>query len=143
MTDLPDQARELIESAALAHLVTLNADGSPQVSVIWIGLEDGEIVSGHLGDYQKVRNIRRDPRVALTIEGPGVNPIGMREHLVVYGRARITDGGAPELLQRLARTYVGPDVTFPPMPGPPAGYVTRIAVERIGGVGPWSGPPQG
>jgi PPOX class probable F420-dependent enzyme len=71
MTDLPDQARELIESAALAHLVTLNADGSPQVSVIWIGLEDGEIVSGHLGDYQKVRNIRRDPRVALTIEGPG------------------------------------------------------------------------
>ena len=127
MTALPDEARLLIESAALAHLVTLNADGSPQVSVVWIGLEDGEIVSGHLGDYQKVRNIRRDPRVALTIEGTDVNPIGMREHLIVYGSARISEGGAPELLQRLARTYVGPDVTFPPMPDPPPGFVTRIS----------------
>lgn len=143
MTELSEHALELIESPALAHLVTLNADGSPQVSVVWVGLEDGEIVSAHLGEYQKVRNVRRDPRVALTIEGAGVNPIGMREHLVVYGRARITEGGAPELLQRLAYTYIGPDVTFPPMPNPPPGYVTRIAVERIGGVGPWAVTPQG
>ena len=141
MMELPDPARALIESSALAHLVTLNADGSPQVSVVWVGLEDGEIVSGHLGDYQKVRNMRRDPRVALTIEGTGVNPIGMREYLIVYGTARITEGGAPELLQRLARTYVGPDVTFPPMPEPPPGFVTRITADRIGGLGPWATNP--
>jgi hypothetical protein len=60
------------------------------------------------------------------------------EYLVVHGRARITDGGAPELLQRLAAVYLGPDVTFPPMDNPPAGVVTRIAVDRVGGVGPWA-----
>jgi hypothetical protein len=58
---------------------------------------------------------------------------------VLYGRARVTEGGAPELLQRLARTYLGPDVKFPPMPNPPPGFVTRISIERIGGIGPWSG----
>lgn len=50
-----------------------------------------------------------------------------------------TEGGAAELLQRLAHTYLGPDVRFPPMDDPPPGYITHIAVERIGGVGPWAG----
>ena len=53
-----------------------------------------------------------------------------------HGRARITEGGAPELLQQLAQIYIGPDATFPPMPNPPAGYITHITPERVGGVGP-------
>ena len=135
---LPESARELIGSGALGHLVTLNRDGSPQVSCVWIGLDGDELVSGHLPLHQKVRNIRRDPRVAVTFEGTRMHPPGLKEYLVVHGRARITEGGAPELLQRLAHVYLGPDVKFPPMPNPPPGYVTRIAVERIGGVGPWT-----
>lgn len=51
----------------------------------------------------------------------------------------VTEGGAPELLARLATTYLGPDVKFPPMDDPPPGFVTRITVARIGGVGPWNG----
>ena len=62
---------------------------------------------------------------------------GLKEYLVVYGRARLVEGGAPELLQRLAQVYLGPDVKFPPMDDPPPGFVMRIAVERVGGVGPW------
>lgn len=136
---LNEAARELIESGALAHLVTINEDGSPQVSVIWVGLDGDELVSGHLDPRQrKLRNMRRDPRVALTFEGPGANPIGMRDHLVVHGTARITDGGAPELLHRLAQTYVGPGTVFPPMPDPPPGFVAHIAVTRVGGSGPWA-----
>jgi PPOX class probable F420-dependent enzyme len=137
MAVLPDSARELIESGALAHLVTLNADGSPQLSCVWIGLDGDELVAGHLPRHQKVRNIERDPRVVVSFEGTGIHPPGLKEYLVVHGRARITEGGAPELLQRLAHVYLGPDVKFPPMPDPPPGYVTHIAVERIGGVGPW------
>ena len=133
-----ESVRDLIESGPLAHLVTLNSDGSPQVTVVWIGIEDDEIVSGHLFRHRKVENVLRDPRVALSLEAPGGNEIGMRNYAVVYGRARITEGGAPELLQRLAYTYVGPDVTFPPMPDPPPGYVTRIRVERVTGQGPWA-----
>jgi hypothetical protein len=61
----------------------------------------------------------------------------MRHYLVVRGSARISPGGAPELLQQLARTYVGPDVIFPPMPDPPVGVILRITPTSLGGVGPW------
>ena len=138
MAALPESARELIESGALAHLVTLNKDGTPQVSCVWIELDGDELVAGHLPLHQKVRNIRRDPRVVVTFEGTRIHPPGLKEYLVVHGHARITEGGAAELLQRLAHVYLGPDVKFPPMPDPPPGYVTHIAVDRIGGVGPWT-----
>ena len=138
MSVLPESARAVLGSDGLAHLVTLNQDGSPQVSIVWVGLEGDDIVSAHLRDQQKLRNIRRDRRVALSVETPETNQLGLREYLVVHGHATIEEGGAPELLQRLAHTYLGPDVTFPPMPDPPPGYRLRIAVERVGGIGPWT-----
>jgi PPOX class probable F420-dependent enzyme len=138
MTGLPDSARSVIESAALAHLVTLNRDGSPQVTCVWVGLAGDEIVCAHLPRHRKVENIERDPRVALSIEAEGSNELGLRHYLIVYGRARITQGGAAELLQRLAETYLGPGVKFPPVPDPPPGYITHIAVDRLAGVGPWA-----
>ena len=66
---LPDSARELIESGALAHLVTLNADGSPQVTCVWMGIDGDELVCAHLPRHQKVRNMQRDPRVVVSFEG--------------------------------------------------------------------------
>ena len=138
---LPASARELIASGALGHLVTLNADGSPQVSCVCVGVEGEELVSAHLSSgQQKLRNVRRDPRVTVSFEGERIHPPGLKEHLVVHGRARVEEGGAPELLQRLAHAYLGPEVKFPPMDNPPAGYLLRIAVERWGGVGPWVEP---
>jgi PPOX class probable F420-dependent enzyme len=134
---IPDAARELIESEALAHLVTLEPDGRPQVSCVWVGLEDRDIVFASLGDRRKLDNIRRDPRVSLSIEGTRTNEMGLREYLVVHGSARIEEGGEPELLQRLAYTYIGPDAKFPPMDDPPPGVVVHIVPERLGGVGPW------
>ena len=135
---LPESARAVLESKALGHLVTLGPDGSPQVTIVWVGLDGDEIVSGHLSRHQKVRNIRNDGRVVLSLETPKINEMGLQEHLVVYGTARITEGGAPELLQRLAHTYLGPDVRFPPFDNPPPGFVTRIKVDRVAGVGPWA-----
>ena len=132
-------ARAVLESDALAHLVTLGRDGTPQVTCVWVGLEGDEVVSGHLNaGQQKLRNIRRDPRVSLSLETANVNPIGLREYLVVHGSARIEEGGAPELLQRLAYAHLGPGVKFPPMENPPPGFVVRTRVERLGGVGPWA-----
>jgi PPOX class probable F420-dependent enzyme len=135
---IPDSAREVLTSGRLGHLATIDPDGSPQVTCAWIGIEDDEIVIATLPDQKKLRNIRRDPRVTLSVETSNLNPHGLTEYLVVYGRARVTKGGAPELLQRLAYVYIGPGVTFPPMPSPPPGFVTRIAPHRYGGVGPWA-----
>ena len=137
MSALPESARALLESGALAHLVTINPDGSPQVTVIWAGLEGDEIVSAHLFPQQKLRNIERDPRVALSFEGTGSNAVGMRDYLVIHGHAVVEEGGAPELLQELAQVYVGPGAKFPPMDEPPPGHRLRITIDRILGHGPW------
>lgn len=137
---LPDAARELLESDVVAHVVTIDTDGGPQVTAAWVGLDGDEIVIATLPDQRKLRNIRRDPRVALTVPSSTRNTWGLLEYLVVYGTAHVTEGGAPELLQRLAHTYLGPDVVFPNMPDPPPGFVTRIMPERLGGVGPWNPP---
>jgi PPOX class probable F420-dependent enzyme len=135
--DLSDAALELLASDAVATVVTLNADGSPQVTSAWVGVEGGEIVLATLPDQKKLHNIRRDPRVALSVHSTRINELGLREYLVIYGTARITEGGAAEMLQRLAHTYLGPDVVFPGMPDPPPGFITRIRVDRVSGIGPW------
>ncbi|HSL32166.1 MAG TPA: PPOX class F420-dependent oxidoreductase [Candidatus Limnocylindrales bacterium] len=136
--ELSGAALELLESAAVATVATINADGSPHLSLAWVGVEDGEIVLGTLDDQRKLRNLRRDPRIALTIQSDRINAWGLREYLVLEGTARVTEGGAAALLQHLARTYIGPDAVFPAMPNPPPGFVTRVRVERISGIGPWT-----
>ena len=138
---IPPEVRSLIEMGRPAHLVTLNPDGSPQVTLVWAGLEGDEIVAGHLPRNRKVQNIERDGRVAISIETDTKSAMGLIEYAVLYGHARIEEGGAPELLQRLAAVYLGPGVKFPPMENPPPGYVTRVRVDRIEGVGPWTGRP--
>jgi PPOX class probable F420-dependent enzyme len=130
-------ALELLASDAVATVVTLDADGTPHLSAAWVAVEDGEIVMATLPDQRKLANLRRDARVAISVLSNRVNEWGLREYLVVNGIARITGGGGPELLQRLARTYLGPDVVFPAMPDPPPGFVTHIRVERVSGIGPW------
>lgn len=137
MANLTYDVRQALIAGQLGHLTTINPDGSPQVSVVWIGVEGDDIVIGHLMGGRKVANISRDPRVALTVEAEGANPVGMRNYLIVHGTAHLVEGGAPELLQRLAEVYVGPGTKFPPMDAPPPGHVIHITPERFGGVGPW------
>ena len=134
MVAIPASARALLQSGQLAHLVTTNPDGSPQISIVWVGLDGDEIVLAHLGAGQKIKNIERDPRVALSIEGTEIQPPGLQQYLVVHGTARITEGGGPELLQELAHVYLGPDVKFPPWrrsaPGPDRAHHRRTHRRR-------------
>ena len=134
---LNDAARELIGNGADATLVTINPDGSPQVSLVWVALRstpDGdELVTAHLAEHKKVRNIRRDPRVAVTIASPGDVGKNLRSYLSIDGTAYIEEGGAPELLESLSEVLLDPNV-FPPKDAPP-GFVTHIRIEKVGGVG--------
>jgi PPOX class probable F420-dependent enzyme len=141
MIGIPDALRQLIDTGPLAHFVTLNADGSPQLSVIWIGLDGDEIVSAHMTRNQKLRNVERDPRVVVSVEAPRTPGEFLAQHAVLQGRARVVRGGAYQLLRELGRAYVGPDFEFPTDfgTGPDDGWVLRTTVERIGGVGPWAG----
>ncbi|MGE3622203.1 MAG: PPOX class F420-dependent oxidoreductase [Acidimicrobiia bacterium] len=138
MVTLSPAARAVLDGPNLAHVVTVDPDGAPQVSCVWVGLDGDEIVFGSLGPWRKLRNLDRDPRIALSVEAPTHNEVGMRHYLVIHGTARVEAGGGSALLQELARTYLGPDVRFPPMDDPPEGSVVRITVERVGGVGDWT-----
>jgi PPOX class probable F420-dependent enzyme len=137
MSELPRELRDLIESGPMAHLTTINADGSPQVSVIWIGLDGDDVVSGHMSWYMKLRNIDRDPRVVLSFDAPREPGVFMNDYAVLRARATITPGDeAWDLLNRLTKVYVSPDTEFPAPKGP--GFMVRYSIERVGGKGPWA-----
>lgn len=133
---LSSEARAVIESGRLAHFTTIGRDGRPHATIVWVGIDGDEIVIGKLAPDQKLANIARDPRVSISIEAEG-DQHGMQNYLVVEGNARVTEGGAPELLGRLAQRYIGPGAQFPPMPDPPDGFVIRITPTRVRGMGPW------
>jgi hypothetical protein len=80
--------------------------------------------------------VRRDPRVVLAFDAPRTPGVLLAEHAVLTARASIEEGGAWDLLNRLTKVYVAPDLEFP-APRTEAGYVLRYAIERIGGVGSW------
>jgi len=136
VTALPHELRDLIEAGPLAHLATINADGTPQVSVIWIGLDGDDVVSGHLNWYAKLRNIDRDPRVVLSFDAPRQPGVVMNPYAVLTARAAIEPSDQTwDLLNRLAKVYMAPDAEFPAPRGP--GWIIRYQVTRVGGVGPW------
>ena len=133
------ELRVLIESGPLTHLSTINADGSPQVSVIWLGLDGEDLVTAHMRRNQlKLRNIDRDPRVVLSFLAPPAPGVFMAEARRAQGHGhhrRAERGGvgvagpAGEAVRRAGHQ---------PSPAPRgAGWIVRYAVEKVGGVGPW------
>ena len=120
-------------------LTTLMPDGSPQLTETWVDTDGEHVIINTVQTHQKIKNIRREPRVALSFIGQNTSKEGMREYVVAYGRARITEGGAVPLLQRLTPLYLGPKAEFPPasMRNIP-GYITRIAPDRYSGIGRWA-----
>jgi PPOX class probable F420-dependent enzyme len=137
MAALPDELRKVIEAGPLAHLSTINPDGSPQVSVIWVGLDGDDLVSGHMTRYRKVRNIERDPRVVLSFTAPAEPGVFMNPYAVLQARATVEPSDQTwDLLDRLTKVYVSPDAGFPAPRGP--GFTVRYTIEKVGGVGPWA-----
>ena len=97
--EIPAGVRDAIEASPIAHLVTLEPSGTPHISMAWIGLEGDEVVIGTMYDQPKLENIRRDERVTISFETGRTSPMGLDGYIVLHGRARLTDGGAPQLLQ--------------------------------------------
>lgn len=129
--------RDLVASAPLCHLTTLNPDGSPQVTVVWVGADGDELVTSHLPHNQKVRNMERDPRVVLSFLGAHEEGALLQPYAVVRAHATVVPSDdAWYVLDRLTKVYVDPDATFPAPRQP--GYVVRYAIEKVGGIGPWA-----
>jgi PPOX class probable F420-dependent enzyme len=138
MTTIPGSVREFLATGPLAHVVTLGPDGTPHVTLAWAGFDGDEMVFATFfnPDQYKIRNLRRDPRVSLSFEAKEHTGEGLHPYVVVQGRARVSDGGALEVMDRLAEFYIGPGAVFPMRDMPP-GVVIHVTVEKIYGMGPW------
>jgi PPOX class probable F420-dependent enzyme len=103
---IPAPAQVLLGSDALAHVITRNPSGTPQVSVVWCGVRGDKVVFCTEGATAKVRNIRRDPHVILSIEDEAQNLAGTQQHLVVHGTAAVVGPADPAARSRAASRLI-------------------------------------
>ena len=136
MTALTPGARAFLAQGMFAHVVTLNADGSPHVSVAWAGVDGDDIVWATFSDQLKIENLRRDPRITLSFLAHESGGELLHPYLVVRGRAVVSDGGAMAVMDHLAPVYLGPGAVFP-LREMPAGITVRVEVDQVYGQGAW------
>ncbi len=137
MIELPPSAIELINSGLHAHLTTIDADGWPQTSIVWVVYEEGELRMASLTPRKKLRNVERDPRVSISWLSDERDKMRLPYYLVIRGQGEVTEGGAPEFLRRVAPRFIGPGIPFPRGENHPEGFILRITPEKIIGYGPW------
>ncbi|MDH3294535.1 MAG: PPOX class F420-dependent oxidoreductase [Acidimicrobiia bacterium] len=137
MVSISAPAQALLGSDAVAHVWTKNADGSPQVSVVWIIAQGDEILFGTDVNSQKAKNLARDPRILLSIEDTERNERGFQRHLIIRGRAKIEPGPDPALMDRLAMKYTGIRRHPLALRDSPDSVVVRVSIDRLSGLGPW------
>jgi PPOX class probable F420-dependent enzyme len=138
MATIPDGARAFLATGPLAHAVTVDPDGTPHVTLWWAGFDGDEVVMATFFNLEqrKIANLKRDPRVVLSFQAHEHTGEGLHPYMVIQGRATITEGGALEVMDRLAEYYIGPGQKFW-MREVPEGVVIHVTVERLYGVGPW------
>ncbi len=103
---IPEKFLDLFQKRAFASLATIMPDGRPQVTPVWCELEGGKVVINSALGRQKDKNIRRDPRVALTL----IDPDNPYRYLEIRGRVvEITQQDADATIDRLAKKYLGVD----------------------------------
>ncbi len=136
MATISKGARDFLATGPLAHIVTLNPDGTPHVSLAWAGADGDDIIWSTFSDQHKMDNLRRDPRITLSFQAKESGGERLHPYLVIRGRATIEPGGALDVMDRLAEFYIGPGQLFP-IRNVPAGLTVRVEVEEVYGVGSW------
>jgi coenzyme F420 hydrogenase subunit beta len=132
-------AETLLGTDALAHVITMNSDGTPQVSVVWCAVREDRILFVTDGKSAKARNLRRNPNLVLSVEDEVRNRAGRQQHLVITGRASLIEGPPdPDLCDALCRTYVGMANHPLNLRYSPTAVTVSVEVTRIGGAGPWT-----
>ncbi|HEX2031591.1 MAG TPA: PPOX class F420-dependent oxidoreductase [Actinomycetota bacterium] len=108
---LTDEQRRVLERLNYAHLATLMPDGSPHVSPMWVDVDGDHVLVNTVPGRLKARNVRRDPRVALSVRDHerGEDEVTIRGRVV-----EITEDGAIDHIHALSRKYRGKDFDLPP-----------------------------
>jgi PPOX class probable F420-dependent enzyme len=138
---LPQSTHRLFETDKHVVLVTVDADGAPQASLVWAHREGDQVVIGMEGYQRKVGNLRRDPRVTLIIEDDQPSKRGLTQYLVIRGTADVEGPDIPaewtELMDKQSQRYLGKDYPFENRHSP-TGVIARVTPQKITGEGPWA-----
>ncbi|HKT47635.1 MAG TPA: PPOX class F420-dependent oxidoreductase [Candidatus Acidoferrales bacterium] len=128
---IPDKYKDLFEKQAFANLATLMRDGSPQVTPVWVDYDGKHVRFNSALGRVKDKNIRRDPRVAISVQDPE-NPY---RYVEVRGRVvEITQNGADDHINKLAKKYLGKDVYPFRQPGE-VRVLYKVEPEKISSMG--------
>ncbi|MEK7701138.1 MAG: PPOX class F420-dependent oxidoreductase [candidate division NC10 bacterium] len=128
---LPQSVKKIVQDKAYGHVVTFNADGKPQVTMVWMDVDGDEVLFNTADGRLKPRNLRRDPRVIISVQDRN-DP---QSYMVFHGKASVTEAGADDHIDTLAKRFLGADRYPFRRPGEKR-LVVRVKVDRIGGYGP-------
>lgn len=128
---IPEKYVDLLEKPAFGNLGTLMKDGSPQVTPVWVDYDGKHVRINSARGRVKDKNIRRDPRVSISLQDPA-NPY---RYLEIRGRVvEITENGADDHINKLAKKYLGKDVYPFRQPGE-VRVLYKIAPEKVSSMG--------
>ncbi len=128
---LPQPVKKILEDKAYGHVVTMNANGTPQVTMVWMDVDGDEVLFNTSEGRIKPKNLRRDPRVVVAVQDRN-DP---QSHMVFHGKATITEAGADAHIDKLAKRFLNADKYPFRRPGEKR-LMVRIKVDKIGGYGP-------
>jgi PPOX class probable F420-dependent enzyme len=138
---LPASTYRLFDNAFHVSLVTIDADGSPQASMVWAQRDGDQILIGIESYHRKTRNLRRDPRVTLIVQDDQRSERGLVQYLVIRGTVVLEGPDIPAeynaLMDTQSQRYLGKDYPFENR-GSRTALIARVTPERITGEGPWS-----
>jgi len=128
---LPQSVKKLLQDKAYGHVVTYNDKGTGQLTMVWMDVDGDDVLFNTSEGRRKSQNLRRDPRVIVSVQDRN-DP---QAHAVFYGKARVTEAGADEHIDKLAKRFLGADKYPFRQPGEKR-LIVRISIDRISGFGP-------
>ncbi len=128
---LPQSVTKIVQDKAYGHVITFHPSGRPQVTMVWMDVEGDQVLFNTADGRLKPKNLRRDPRVIISVQDRN-DP---QSYMVFHGRASVTEAGADDHIDKLAKRFLGADKYPFRRPGEKR-LIVRVAVDRIGGYGP-------
>ena len=107
-TALPDNVRELLDGKTFVVVSTINPDGSPQSTVVWVKRDGDDVLFSTIRGRKKTRNMERDPRVSVC----AYDPAQPYSYFTVEGSVTLVEEGGKELINELSLKYDGQPYTF-------------------------------
>ena len=128
--EIPQTVKQFLSEKAYGHVVTRNPDGSPKVSMVWMDVEGNEVLFNTAEGRVKPRNLRSDPRIVISVQSPSDSQV----HAVFHGTATVTEEGAEQHIDKLAKRFLGMD-QYPYRAAGEKRLLVRTQVDRMGGFG--------